>query len=557
MKRWKQITALILALLMLMMTAAGCAGEKEETRGLKLRAAFINRPTSLDPAYAATEEERTITEHLFENLMKYSAAGLVNGQAAEYSVVKNEDGTETYTFTLRNDIYWSDGKAVTAEDFVHAWQRLAAPQVASPHSSILEVVAGYDEAIEGNVEALQVSAPDSRTFEVTLSEHCPYFLSVICTDTATMPVRADVVPAWLPVEGEEEGSTSEDEVVTEPAMLPDWTAKKATLITNGAYSVRNYNADHLTVVEKEGYYDSRRLIVKELDFFFAENLERAMSSYEKGESDFILKCGSVEGSVEAMQPEVSALAVNQMSSLSESVRQALTLALDRNAIAAAMGTKFVGLEGLVPEGITTVSGSQFRAVNGVVLPCDEEGVEKNRARARELIAPLYRGGGDIMERLGVITLVYENNFLNGRIAHQVKQQWQEVLGICVELVSITGEEMGEALGSGAFTIALMSVSDESNTVTGYLDHYVSDSPYNYGQHYSNAYDILLRAAVESESVEARDAYLADAERLLLESGYVIPLCGTTYHYLLRDGLTGLICNDMGVYNFSAVTEIVA
>ena len=486
--------------------------------------------------------------------MKYSAAGLVNGQAAEYSVVANEDGTETYTFTLRDDIYWSDGVAVTAEDFVHSWQRLVAPQVASPHASILEMVAGYDEAIKGDVDALQVSAPNSHTFEVTLKEHCAYFLSTVCTDTATMPVRADVVPAWMPVEDEEEDGNAE-EFVFDPTLLPDWTAKKATFITNGAYSVRNYNAAHLTVVEKEDYYDSRRLSVKKIDFFFAENLERAMSSYEKGESDFILKCGNVEGSVEAMQAEVSVLAVNQMSSLSESVRQALTLALDRNAIAAAMGTKFTGLEGLVPDGITTMSGSQFREVNGVVLACDEEGVAKNRAHAQGLIAHLYRGDGDIMSRLGVITLVYENTFINGRVAQQVKQQWQEVLGISVTLVSITSEEMDEALGSGAFTIALMSVSDESNTAIGYLDHYISGNSENYGQHFSNAYDILLRAAMASESVEARDAYLADAERLLLESGYVIPLCGTTYRYLLREGLTGLICNDMGVYNFSAMTQM--
>ena len=553
MKRWKQITALVLVLLMLMMTAAGCAQEVEETQGLELRAAFIEQPETFDPAYATTEEERTVTGHLFENLMKYTAAGLVNGQAAEYTVVTNEDGTETYTFTLRDDIYWSDGVAVTAEDFVFAWQRLVAPQVASPHASLLKVVAGYEDAVKGDVEALQVSAPNSRTFEVTLVEHCPYFLSGICTDTATMPVRATVVPPLTYLDDLK--AAGEDEEV-ESVVLPDWTDSKTTLITNGAYSVRNYNANHLTVVEKEDYYDSRRLTVKEIDFFFAENLERAMSSYEKGESDFVLKSGSDEGSVEVMQAEVSVLAVNQMSSLSESVRQALTLALDRNAIAAAVGTKFVGLEGLIPEGITTISGSQFRQMNGVVLPCDEEGVEKNRVRAKELIAPLYRGG-DIMSRLGVLTLVYESNFVNSRIAQQVKQQWKDVLGISVELVSITAEEMDEALGSGAFTIALMSVSDESNTAIGYLDHYVSDSPENYGQHYSNAYDILLRAAMASESVEARDAYLADAERLLLESGYVIPLCGTVYRYLMRSDLMGLLCNDMGTYNFSAVTGIVA
>lgn len=554
MKRWKQLTALILALLMLMMTAAGCGQEQPQTQGLELRAAFIERPTALDPVYATTEEERTITVHLFENLMKYSAAGLVNGQAAEYTMVANEDGTETYTFTLRNDIYWSDGVAVTADDFVHAWQRLVSPQIASPHASILEMVAGYEEAINGDVEALQVAAPDSRTFVVTLAEHCSYFLSVVCTDTATMPVRADVVPAWMIADEED---SAEEEPVVESATLPDWTAKKATFITNGAYSVRNYNAAHLTVVEKENYYDSRRLTVKEIDFFFAESLDRAVSSYEKGESDFILKSGEDEGSVVVMKPEVSVVAVNQMSSLSENVRQALTLALDRSVLAAALGTKFAPMEGLVPEGITTISGSLFREVNGAVFPSDAESVTKNRLHAQELIGALYRGGAEAMDTLGVLTLVYENGFINGRLAQQIKQQWQSVLGITVELVGVDRESMDDALASGAFTFALMSVSDESNTARGYLDHYISGSPENYGQHYSNAYDILLRAAMASESVEARDAYLADAERLLLESGYVIPLCSATYRYLLRPTMTGLICTDMGVYNFSAMTEVVA
>ena len=51
--------------------------------------------------------------------------------------------------------------------------------------------------------------------------------------------------------------------------------------------------------------------------------------------------------------------------------------------------------------------------------------------------------------------------------------------------------------------------------------------------------------------------MADAESMLLESGYVIPLCGTVYRYLMREDLTGLLCRDMGVYNFSFVTEIAA
>ncbi len=547
MKRMKRLAALLLAAMMLL--CAGCGNQEVEDKGMKLRAAFIEEPATLDPAYATTEEERTIVVHLFENLMKFTASGLVGGQAAGYEVTVNEDGTETYTFTLRNDIRWSDGVTVTAEDFVHAWQRLVSPYVASPNREILKMVAGYEAAIEGDLTALQVSAPDSRTFVVTLSEHCAYFLPVICTDSATMPVRADVVPEWMNM-----GTDEEEEALPE-VVMPDWTMKKATLITNGAYAVRNFNAGHLTVVEVEGYYDNRRLGPKELDFFFAGSIDRAVSSYEKNESDFIFDCGQLEGSVMVHRPETTVLVVNQMSSLSENVRQAMSLSLDRNAIAAVAGNQFVGAEGLVPEGIMTTSGAVFRHVNGPVTPCDDESVEKNRDHARELMVSFRRGGAVALESLGVVTLVYESNATNGLIAQQVKQQWQDVLGLTVQTVAVQSEEMLEALESGAFTIALMSVSDATNTVTGYLENYVSNSFDNYGQHYSNAYDILLRAASASDSKEARDAYLADAERLLLESGYVIPLCNTTYRYLFRPTLTGLLQQDMGVYNFSAVMKM--
>ena len=547
MKRVKRLLALALAAMLLL--CAGCGNQVEEEKGLEIRAAFVETPATLDPAYATTEEERTIVVHLFENLMKFTAAGLVNGQASGYEVTVNEDGTETYSFTLRNDIRWSDGKAVTAEDFVHAWQRLVSPQVASPNREILKMVAGYEGAIKGDLTSLQVSAPDSRTFVVTLSEHCPYFLPVVCTDSATMPVRADVVQPWMNVEQSDDG---EEGAI---AVVSDWTMKKATLIVNGAYAVRNFNAGHLTVVEAEGYYDSHRLGPKKIDFFFAESVERAVSSYEKNESDFILKCGDLEGSVAAQRPEVMVLVVNQMSSLSEGVRQAMSLALDRNLVAGAVGPTFSGAEGLVPHGIATTSGAMFRQVNGPVTLCDEASVEKNRTAARELMTSFYRGGAFAAEHLGVVALIYESGAVNARIIQQVKQQWQEVLGITVEAVSVESEAMQKALESGAFSIALLSASDVTNTASGYLEDYVSDSFDNYGQHYSNAYDILLRAAENSDSVEARDAYLADAERLLLESGYVIPLCNSTYRYLFRPTLTGLLQQDMGVYNFSAVTEI--
>lgn len=57
--------------------------------------------------------------HLYEGLYKLDANGeVVLGQAAS---AEESDDKLTWTFTIRDDITWSDGQAVTAGDFVFAF----------------------------------------------------------------------------------------------------------------------------------------------------------------------------------------------------------------------------------------------------------------------------------------------------------------------------------------------------------------------------------------------------------------------------------------------------
>ena len=238
MKRSKRLLALALALCTVL-AMAGCTSAEPEQ--MTMRAALVDAPVTLDPARAVTETEKTVAANLFENLMKQTPAGVVGAQAAGYEYTDNMDGTETYTFTLRNDIYWSDGKRVTAYDFVYAWQRLVDPATASPHASILNMVAGYADAISGDPTALQVSASDDRTFVVTISGHCSYFLSVVCTAVSTMPVRADVAS---PAESEEETQTEQADQEAQPVQ--DWSMDAATLLTNGPYAVTGMTEEGLS-----------------------------------------------------------------------------------------------------------------------------------------------------------------------------------------------------------------------------------------------------------------------------------------------------------------------
>ena len=145
MKRRIRYMALLLVLCMLALT--GCAQPRDT---MTLRVCLDAAPATLDPAMASSDAERTVVAHLFENLMKLSRGedgGIqpVYAAAKSYTVEDNLDGTETYTFTLRQNVRWSDGQTVTAHDFVYAWQRLADPATGSPHAALLDMVAGFDQ----------------------------------------------------------------------------------------------------------------------------------------------------------------------------------------------------------------------------------------------------------------------------------------------------------------------------------------------------------------------------------------------------------------------------
>ena len=551
MKRTKRLLSLVLALAVVL-TTAGC-GTVEPDR-MTVRAALVDAPITLDPARAFTETEKTVAANLYENLMKQTLTGIAAGQAASYEYTDNMDGTETYSFTLRNDIYWSDGKKVTAHDFVYAWQRLVDPETKSPHASILNMVAGYADAVAGDPAALQVRAADDRTFVVTISGHCSYFLSVVCTAVCTMPVRADVAGTADAVDDSADVQSAD---AAEPEPLPDWSMDAATLLTNGPYAVSRMTDEGVSLTQTDKYYDAKRLGPDEINFVYAADTEAAMALYDSGDVDFVLDAGEAEGAVEASAAAVSTVLINQMAtSLSDSMRTAMSMVIDRGALAELAGESgevYRAADGLIPYGIVTSEGKSFREVNGAVIDNDAEQYDARCQAAAELLS---RAGytPTMLERMSPVTLLYESTGSNAKIAQALQSVWRDKLGIRISVRGVSPEEMMTTLRNGEFSLALTNVSGDRNTALSYLNRFSSSQQENYGQFYSNAYDILIRTAANSSSDEARDAYLADAEKMLLDSGYVIPLYNETYTWLLRDTLTGIQTDGMGVYYFQHVVK---
>lgn len=113
---------------------------------------------------------------LYRNVADESGEHFVLDGAEKVDV--SEDGT-VYTFHLRKDAKWSDGKPVTAHDYEYGWKRLLNPQYAYDYAVFIFNVVGAEEYYNGKGSADDVKAValDDYTFEVTLKAADPTFTS--------------------------------------------------------------------------------------------------------------------------------------------------------------------------------------------------------------------------------------------------------------------------------------------------------------------------------------------------------------------------------------------
>ena len=535
MMKLKRPVAALLAAVLLLGLLTGCHREN----GVSFRVAMGSVPATLDPALAATDEEKTVVSHLFENLMKLQSDGnggttAVNGVARSYQCDTTAEGQETYTFKLRSSAAWSDGTKVTAQDFVYAWKRLVDPATGSKNARILDMVAGYSAARTGE-DALQVSAPDDETFVVVLSGRCPYFIDSVCTAAATLPVQSAA------------------------AAQENWSMSPDTLVTNGPYTVASWENDTMLLQQTDGYYDARRLGPESISFRFTADAKTANSLFEKGDADFVLGltdeavAKKMDSWMPDYYPETSVVLLNQLSDLTsnENVRRAMGLVIDRNAIAELLGSRtHLAAEGLVTWGIRSTTGGQFRDF-GSAVDNDSENYEKNCQTAQELMGEAGYTATKLKSLTPVIML-YESDGTADSLALLLQKTWKEKLGLSVTLKGVSSEEITQALERGEYTLAALRVTSDRNDATGFLNRWGMGEEDNYANFTSSAYDMLLRVAAVSASQEARDAYLEDAERLLIEKGNVIPMYCSTRSWSLSESFTGVFGDGLGRYFFTGV-----
>lgn len=557
--------------------------------GNSMAVCLASEPDTIDPALNSAVDGATLLAHLFSGLAKWSqdanGALMIAPDAAEELVegVINDDGTVSYTYTLREGLKWSDGKDVTASDFVFAWKRAASEELDADYGYMFEVVKGYPND-------LAISAPDDRTFEVTLTNTVAYWDELLAFPTF-FPVREDVVSNEA------------------------WATDASTYIGNGAYKMTNWVHNSVIELDKNpDFVDTDQVTMDRIEFYLSDDANNMLTNFENGSWALIddvptneianLKekyptefyvvgqigtyyvCWNIN---EEILPASSNLIGNEAEQARAEIRSTIGLLFDRNYVVEEIGQAGqVPASSFVAMGMTNPDGSQFYQTAGHndgfdgYYDVSKEAFESNYSSAIETLKKYYTFDEATQKFTDFPTLTY---LYNTSEAHKaIAEYLQSVLATVGITMNLENQEWNTFLNTrknGDYSIARNGWVADYNDPICFLDMWISNSgnndvqfgrgdneniviysmdltPYGYDTKVENGtwaqtYDVLISAIKTCTDNEIRYKLMHEAEDLLMSTGCIVPLYFYTDIYMLDDSVHGFFSNQLGYKYFMHCT----
>ena len=320
-----------------------------------MRINLASEPDYLDPALNSSVDGACLAAASFAGLYTYNEKGVTAPALAEgYKV--SADGL-TYTVTLKKNLKWSDGSALTAKDFEYSWKRAVAPETAADYEYMFSGFAGYAEG------DLAVKAIDDNTLEFKLIAPCAYIEDLMAFPTF-FPVKQAAVESY------KDWKTS-----------PGGWCQEAGFVSNGPFVCTGWNHDVSMTYEKNPYYyDAANVKLDKLEFMLSADDNAIFAAYNAGNLDLIdtVPTDEVENLIASKNPEFKVVdelgtyyvAFNAKSSLfagktpaqAACIREAFSILIDRDYIVENIGqTGQVVANSFIPLGMADGNGGIFKS----------------------------------------------------------------------------------------------------------------------------------------------------------------------------------------------------
>lgn len=428
-------------------------------------------PKSLDPARAAAAPETDIVRALFEGLTEINPTTFQEAPAVAEKWTSSDD-FRTWTFQLRREARWSNGKGVTAEDFVTSWKRLAELGEKAAHRELFQNIVGLrtlkfppvaeptdflqatgfkeqsnDSPKPTRTVPLQETAapgqpenagPEAKT-ETKRGEprSAPSKLGVEALNETTLKVTLEMPDKDFP------------KLVANPIFRPVYdngiafesNAPSRDIVTNGPFKIANIGKEGIVLDRSETYWQRSAVNLEQVQFVPKDSAEAALDAYKKGEIDAVTNAEFAPLALKLLAPyddfrrtAHSALNFYEFNTKNapfsdRRIREALSISIDRERLATGE------LAGTAQPALSFLPLGSNR--KPLLLP--------DIVRAKQLFEDAgYLNGANFP----AIRLLINRNDTQQRVARAVARMWKQNLNLDTDIIvkDLSGIDALQATG---------------------------------------------------------------------------------------------------------------
>jgi oligopeptide transport system substrate-binding protein len=461
----------------------------------------MGEPLTLDPAMSMDVSSFTIVAEIFSGLVDWGVEWEILPNVAKRWET-SEDGCR-YVFHLRDDVYWSDGTQVTAEDFVYSWVRSLNPATGAPAAWVsllydIKNARTYHIGEISNPDQVGIKAVDKLTLNVELERAASYFLHVL---GLLFPVPRHVVVTY-------------GDAWTDPEHI----------VTNGAFQIESYvPGEHINLVRNPTYHGGFTGNLERVEVKFSDtgNPSEGVELYEVDGVDLVelnkttyhARHRHVEDYTTEIQGVISFIGFDMRRPPFNDprVRRAFVMAVDRERLADEVLDGFIDRAngGFVPP---TIPGHS----PGIGLPYDPD-------QARLLMAQAgYLDGTDFPMQEFVHTRIFKTT------VEYLKAQWGHNLNLNITLKEIETRDVQKMIPNANIFLGYWTTDYPDP------DDFLRVSLRLYFPHWRNErYEQLLKEAQRTMGQGNRIRLYQEADKILIEDAVVMPIAYLKDHLLCK------------------------
>jgi len=481
-------------------------------------------PHTLDPAVSGEMTSHQYIMQIFSGLVRLDDNLEPAPDIAERWEIGN--GGRTYTFYLRRDVRFHDGRALKAEDIKFSWQRACDPATRSlTAATYLGDIVGVKEVLAGNTKEISgVKVIDEYTLQVTIDASKSYFLSKLTYPTAFV-VDKDNVRAggrwWRSPNG------------TGPFKLKEWTeGNRLVLERNNLYYGKVAGVAlvvfHLLAGVPMNLYETGQIDVAGVSLEYIDRVTDKAGPFYR-ELTIVPELSFYYIGFNTTKPPFD----------DANIRRAFSMAIDKDKLVSLVFRDMVQrADGILPPGIPGFNK-------------DLSGLKYDANKARDLIKQSKYGDVAKLPPITITTSGY-----GGVIGHSLEaiiHQWRENLGVEVKVRQLEPEYFFYHLREEKdelFDIGWIADYPHPQDFLDILFHSGVDN--NWSEYSNPEVDVLLeKAAVEPDAKKSLELYQQIEQKLVADAA-CLPLWFSRNYVLVKPYVKGYRLNPLG---FARLNEV--